>query len=349
MSKTKPIYLSASRLKTVKMCSWLYWCKYHQRLPDKSNDGASRGTVCHLIFECLGKPSRRHYYDVILEQNDPFAVDAVKKLILKKAVSLGVDDEENMQMIKEMILAGLRYDFFGKKLVTPSKSFSEYEFDMHIKEGEKDYSIKGFIDKLFIYDKKKIALIRDFKTSKQLFQGEDKKKNLQDYIYSIAVKYLFPEVSSRNSEFVFLRFDLESKNKPKGIMKMRKISDKRLEEFEIELTQAQHYLSKFNYHSAISSYAADKPNPTDGSFGGPIACGRARYRGQPKKDGSPMWHCAYKFPFDYYGLFDKDEKLIKTEFPENYALLLKNKKDSFSIKKLHYAGCPRWNYLDTPA
>jgi hypothetical protein len=348
MSKTKPIHLSASRLKTVKMCSWLYWCKYHQRLPDKSNDGASRGTVCHLIFECLGKPSRRHYYDVILEQNDPFAVDAIKKLILKTATSLGVDDEENMQMIKEMIMAGLRYDFFGKKVVKPSKSFSEYEFDMHIKEGEKDYSIKGFIDKLFIYDKKKVALIRDFKTSKQVFKGEDKKKNLQDYIYSIAVKYLFPDISSRNSEFVFLRFDLDSKNKPKGIMKMRKISDKRLEEFEIELTQAQRYLSKFNYHSAINSYAADKPHPTDGSFGGLIACGRAKYPGQLKKDGLPMWHCAYKFPFDYYGLFDEDDKLLKTEFAENYALLLKNKKDSFSIKKLHYAGCPRWNYLDSP-
>ena len=82
MSKTKPVYLSASRLKTVKMCSWLYWCKYHERLPDKSNDGASRGTVCHLIFECLGKPSRQHYYDAILKNNDAFAVPSIKKLIL---------------------------------------------------------------------------------------------------------------------------------------------------------------------------------------------------------------------------------------------------------------------------
>ena len=92
MSKTNPVYLSASRLKTVKMCSWLYWCKYHQRLPDKSNDGASRGTVCHLIFECLGKPSRRHYYDAILESNDPFVIPSIKKLILSTAQGLGVDD-----------------------------------------------------------------------------------------------------------------------------------------------------------------------------------------------------------------------------------------------------------------
>jgi len=348
MSKTKPVYLSASRLKTVKMCSWIYWCKYHQHLPDKSNDGASRGTVCHLIFECLGKPSRKHYYDTILEQNDPFAVDSVKRLILTTATSLGVDDEENLTMIKEMIVAGLHHDFFGKKIAKPSQSFSEYAFDLHIEEGEKNYSIKGFIDKLFVYPNKNTLLIRDFKTSKQLFKGEDKKKNLQDYIYSLATKHLFPDTKKRNSEFVFLRFNLNEGDKPEGIMKMRKISDKKLEEFEIELTQAQKYLANFSYNHAIGSYAADKPIPKDGSFGGPIACGRAKYRNQLKKDGSPMWHCAYKFPFNYYGLFDLRGKLVRSEFPENYALLLKNKKENFTIKKMRYAGCPRWNYLDSP-
>ena len=131
-------------------------------------------------------------------------------------------------------------------------------------------------------------------------------------------------------------------------MKMRKISDKRLEEFEIELTQAQSYLESFNYRQAISAYAADKPNPKDGSFGGPIACGRAKYRGHLKKDGNPMWHCMYKFPFDYYGLFDEKDHLVRTEFPESYGTLLKYKKENFTIKKMHYAGCPRWNYLDTP-
>ena len=153
-----------------------------------------------------------------------------------------------MDLIKEMIAAGVRYDFLGKKNGKPAQSFSEYAFDMHVKEGEKDYYVKGFIDKLFIYDKKSSALIRDFKTSKQVFKGEDKKKNLQDYIYSLAVKYLFPDIKNRNSEFVFLKFDLEKEDKPEGIMKMRKISDKKLDEFEIELTQAQTYLTKFNYN-----------------------------------------------------------------------------------------------------
>ena len=46
--------LSASRIKTLQTCSWQYWCKYHLKLPDKSNHGSLRGTICHAIFENLG-------------------------------------------------------------------------------------------------------------------------------------------------------------------------------------------------------------------------------------------------------------------------------------------------------
>ena len=51
--------LSASRIKTAQGCSWLYWCKYKLKLPDASNDGAKRGSICHLIFELLGEKRRR--------------------------------------------------------------------------------------------------------------------------------------------------------------------------------------------------------------------------------------------------------------------------------------------------
>ena len=48
------VTLSASRIKTAQSCSWLYWFKYILKAPDKSNDGAKRGTICHLVFELLG-------------------------------------------------------------------------------------------------------------------------------------------------------------------------------------------------------------------------------------------------------------------------------------------------------
>ena len=46
--------LSASRIKTLETCSWSYWCNYHLRVPQKQNEGALRGTVCHLAFERSG-------------------------------------------------------------------------------------------------------------------------------------------------------------------------------------------------------------------------------------------------------------------------------------------------------
>ena len=334
------VKLSASRLKTAKTCSWLYWAKYHMKLPDKTNEGAARGTVCHLVFECLGNPHHRDKFKKIIKQSDIFAVSGIERLVRKHALTLGVDDDDNIEMIKEMVLAGLKHDFFGSKRGKPTEEHSEYEFDLHIKDDTKDFYIKGFIDRLFLYEKNNSAIIRDFKTSKQVFKGEETTKNLQDYMYSLAVRHLFPHYKKRYSEFLFLKFDLNSK----GTLKMKKLSNKKLDDFEMELSQTQKYLNNFSLRHARSAYAADKPRPKDGSFGGQIVCGFAKYRGQPKKDGNPMWHCLYKFPFDYYGLFDKNDKMIKSEFPENYHLLLRLKGKKDTIKKLYYSGCPRWNY-----
>ena len=57
-----------------------------------------------------------------------------------------------------------------------------------------------------------------------------------------------------------------------------------------------------------------------------------------------MWHCMYKFPFDYYALVDENGKTLSTAFPENYYVLLQKKSDTDEIKKMRYEGCPRWNY-----
>ena len=339
-SPKQKVKLSASRLKTAKTCSWLYWSKYNLKLPDKTNEGAARGSICHLIFECLGNKRHKGTYKKIVKANDIFVSPAVKRLVLKHAERLGVADQENVELINTMTLAGLAYDFFGTKQGKLDEEHSEYEFDLHIKDKEKDYYIKGFIDKLFLYKKNNSAVIRDFKTSKQVFKGEEVTKNLQDYIYSLAVRYLFPDYKNRHSEFLFLKFDL----KGKGGVQMKKLSDRILNKFEIELTKSQVYLDNFSLRHAKGSYAADKPRPTDGSFGGQIVCGFAKFKGQLKKDGKPMWHCAYKFPFDYYALCDKKDKVLQTAFPEDYHVLVSKRSKGDSIKKMHYSGCPRWNY-----
>ena len=62
--------LSASRLKTLETCSWSYWCNYHLKLPQKQNEGALRGTVCHLVFEMLVK--KKHKKRLIKQRKKTF-------------------------------------------------------------------------------------------------------------------------------------------------------------------------------------------------------------------------------------------------------------------------------------
>ena len=59
------VKLSASRIKTAQQCSWTYYCKYVLKLPDTSNEGASRGTICHNIFELLGDKHKREFNTIV--------------------------------------------------------------------------------------------------------------------------------------------------------------------------------------------------------------------------------------------------------------------------------------------
>ena len=165
-------------------------------------------------------------------------------------------------------------------------------------------------------------------------------------MYSLAVKYLFPKYANRQSEFVFLKFDLKSGDDSKGLLKMKKIDSETLDKFEKDLTKAQAYLESFSDRRAKSNYAADQKVTKEDGFAGPIVCGFAKYRGQPKKNGDPMWHCMYKFPFDYYALYNQDGELVKKVFVEDYFELVKLQKEGYTVAKEHYQGCPRWNYTD---
>ena len=80
-----------------------------------------------------------------------------------------------------MTVNGLHYDF-GEDLGVPEEAISEKSFDIEIEGVDVSYRIKGFIDKLFLYKEKSYALIRDFKSSKQVFKGKVT-DNLQNLMY----------------------------------------------------------------------------------------------------------------------------------------------------------------------
>jgi len=354
MSNKGMTKLSASRIKTAQSCSWLYHCKYKLKLPDKTNDGASRGTVCHLILEVLAKKGRKRYYNDIIKSKTIFSVPSVGRLATIWAHKLNVSDPENIKLIDYMTVNGLEHDYFGKDLDPPTHSFSEKKFDMEINNGSKSYRINGFIDKLFLYKGKKAALIRDFKTSKKVFEGKEIEDNLQDLMYSLAVKHLYPEYSFRQSEFLFLKFelghDLLGENN-EGVLQMQPLSDEELEGFEYQLTEWQNYLDSFDEEAAYSDFAFDRgfPEKHEG-FSGKLLCGFAKYPGQLKKDGSPMWHCSYKFGFNYSVVKDKDGKLKRSAFEEDRDSLVEAQEDGDTIEDLYYEGCPCHSQapLDTP-
>mgnify|MGYP006137793561 CR=1 FL=1 len=346
----KEVKLSASRISTARKCSWLYYCKYILKLPDTSNDGASRGWICHLIFECLGNPRHKKTYNKIIKTSDIFSVPSIERLVRHHAVKLNVNDEENIEMIKKMTLNGLLYDFFGTDNGVPTKSISEEKFDLRIDQDGKRYNILGFIDKLFLYKKKKQAIIRDFKTSKQVFKGAEITDNMQDLMYCLAVKHLYPEYLKRKSEFLFLKFEVSRDllGKPaKGIVEMDELSHEELEGFEFQLTEIQKYLESFAMNEATSNFAGDQGYPSDGTFGGPLVCGKDGFKiskGQPvlDKNGEPIkaYICAFRKPFEYYALLNENGDIVKSAFLENKDSL--KLKEGYSIEKRAYEGCPRW-------
>ncbi len=354
MSELTP--LSASRIKTAQTCSWIYWCKYKLRMPDRSNEGSSRGTICHLVFECLGNPRHKHHYKKILKAGTVRGSPAVSRMVDQWAKKLEVSDEENLEFMDKMIVNGLRYDFFGDTTSKPTKALSEEEFNIIVDEGDKKYSIRGFIDKLFLYSRKKRAIIRDFKSSKQVFKGKDLTDNLQNLMYALAVKHLYPKYLKRQSEFVFIKFDLDEDlfgNPGSGLIRMDEIPDEELRGFEHYLTEVQLFIDSFDEKDAVSNLAAKSNYPSDGTFGGPLACGKdgyKMYKGEPLLDsnGEPVvaYICAYRKPCTYYVLLNREGKVRKSVFEEDKHELHANTTKGESIEERYYEGCPHWNKPD---
>ena len=338
----KELFLSPSRIKLAKGCRWKYWCRYHLNLPDKSNDGADRGSICHLILEVLGRKRHMKHFKTIMKDESIRNCKPVVKLVRKHARRLGIHDVDNLKLMDEMIVSGLHHDFFGTKIGRPTISISEHSFEIKKvdKKNKVNYNIRGILDKLFIYKKKKFAIFRDFKTSKQVFKGGEVTNNLQDWMYSLAIKTEHPEVDNIRSEFIFLRHQDKSSDDERYpcIIKMEDIDKKSLQGFEHELTAYQKYLSNFSEKDAHSGFAAHAPFPKDGSFSGRLECGFAKYKGQLKKDGTLMWHCPYKFDFYYYIVYDAEDKLVKTYFEDDFNFDLVPKGGSY--QQMWYSGCP---------
>ena len=80
MSENDLTPLSASRIKTAQNCSWTYFCKYVLKLPESTNEGASKGWICHLVFELLGNSRHNKHLKQVLKSGSIYTSSALKTL-----------------------------------------------------------------------------------------------------------------------------------------------------------------------------------------------------------------------------------------------------------------------------
>ena len=316
------IKLSASRIKTLQSCSWMYYCNYNLRLPQKNNSGAMRGTVAHLIFEVLANPRHEHYVKKIVKSKTCLKQPAIFRLIIKAANREGLNLDEmvaplkksgqeitNLKCIDEMILVGLKFDFIGDYELVGS----EWEFD--ITNDQPKYRIGGFVDRIF-KDKKQM-IIRDFKSSKKAFKGEELESNLQGMMYSLALRKKYKKQKDILVRFLFLRYPDDPERE------CPHFSEEELRGFEHYLEYLNNYLKNFDEKKARSNFAAYE-------FSKKWMC--------QTKSG---WRCPYLDPMEYKVLVDKDGKIIKSIFA-NEEFKTKELQTGCKIEIRQYAGCPAW-------
>jgi len=337
--------ISASRLSLLNQCSFKYWCRYGpDKLPDTTNEGACRGSVCHTVFEVLGNPRHKKEYEKIIKAQSISGSPSVKRLVLSSAKRQKerVDDIENLKLINQMILEGLNYDFFGDEHHEPSHVISEKEFDLECKK--KKYRIFGFIDKLLVFKEKEKVLIRDFKTSKEIYGEKEIAENIQHLMYLLAVRRLYPEFLKRRMEFVFVKFPCEGGKE--GVVKMDEVTEDTLDDFERFLVKQQKVIDNFDENDARKNFAADKGwLSRDEGFGGLAACGYAKFPGHKNKDEKEYYKCSYKFPFKYYKVFTKSGEQKRSIFLDDKDAIKKEKSAGNKLVKSSFSGCPRFQHL----
>ena len=313
MEKQSLKTLSASRIKTLETCSWVYWNNYHAKVPQSQNDGALRGTICHTVFELLLNKRHLKNYKRIIKKNAIDGDKGVDKLVKKLSAKVKLD-ETNYKLLNDMILVGLKNDFFGEggEIVKP-----EYDFD--ITNEEPKYHIKGFIDKP-IKIKKEMHII-DYKSSKYKFRGDDLEANIQAMMYSLASKKLWPKLKPI-VKFLFLRF-------PKQPIQELIFTDEQIKGFEHYLEHINDYVNKFDEESARSNFAIDS----------------AKNKWMCQVGG---WKCPYKDPYKYYVKVNNKGEVVETSLENNFKDI-----KGFKVETRYYEGCPKFqnnskkdNFLD---
>lgn len=307
---TKP-RLSASKIKTLSSCSWIFYKTYFTDFPQSSNSGSSRGSTVHYVLECLLREKRKPDSKFILEKRDVFAHPGVARLIKIHAKKLGVDDTENLKMINDFILVALENDFYceGALSVMP-----EQGFDI---EGP-NYTITGFRDVTAIYKDK--IVVRDFKCSRAKLNSEELNFNLQNIIYCMSMREQYPDMPVELI-FQFLKFKRAPNQIPPPV------TDDQIAGFKQYLEHIADYIKDFDKKKAVANLAK-------GDIKRSWMCGKIG----EKDTGEVKWLCPHRLPRTYFVVKDKNGKTVKSAFSKKDLDI--SGKEGYSIEVKTSEGCP---------
>lgn len=294
--------LSASSIKCIETCTWMYYQQYVQKVPQKTNEGALRGTIVHLIFELLLNVRHRNHYNLVVNANNIEGSPALQRLIIKHMKRVDILTTTNYDMLNQMILVGLHTDFFGK-----GGTLGEPEFRFELYNENPEYRIRGYIDKLIFYEDGRIKIV-DYKSSKSKFKGDDLTANIQSMAYSLAGYKIFG-ATDVTSEFIFLRF-------PRQPVQEVHLTKEQLKGFESYLAHMYQLINNFDENRAKDNMAAYSE--------------KNRWLCKAGK-----WTCPYMTSFKYYALVDENDKVARTNLKKEDLKPEPGQK----MKIMYYEGC----------
>lgn len=356
-NKKWSVTLSASKIKTAQGCSFKYWASYHLHLPDRGNDGSKRGNCIHVILECLAVDRRRNLVERLIKERSVLIFPSLEKLATKLLKQAEIFSPENLILVCDSIVHGVTHDFYGERRGIPIATYTEKDF---LIETDK-YKIRGFIDRLFIYEDGS-ALIRDYKSSKECYKGEDAtNSNIQGTCYTLAVqdlaaKGLIPPVKSISVEFLFLKFDCNQESSWATGIYQGKVTKKlyhngggcitlnyewnEAKGFEYYLASVQNYLENFAEEDAVKNLAANMGRPTDDTFSCNMLCGFDSRKGELKNDGTPKFSCAQKWAFNYLYISKDNQWVASCYMDEREKYLKKYPINQYLWEEKSHKGCP---------
>ena len=307
-------YVSASTMKSLEQCSWKYYTNKHLKVPDKNNDGARRGTICHALLEYLQNEKHKTNYDRIIDADDINGDPACLRLTRRHFDVADMDDKskENFDLVKKMIMVGLKHDFFCTE---NGGKIGKAETDFLLESKDPEYIIKGYIDKHALYDKGKTLKIIDYKSSKKKFSKADLDGERQAMLYTLASQTLWPKAKRIIFNFLFLKF-------PKQPIQELEFSSEAIKGFEHYISRVFKIVNNFTKEEhAVANFAADNKKNS-------WLCAAGK-----------TWVCPQRDPYSYYVLLDNESRILNSSMKKGDLKASKGQK----IEKRKYEGCPRWH------